>query len=57
MKKYLVVYEWVENGKNYVTGQDFNYLEEAYDFIDWIHKNLEETYIKLINVRAAKPIL
>lgn len=56
MKKYLVVYEWVEDGKPYVTGQDFNDLDKAYDFIDWIHENFEETYIKLIDVRAAKAI-
>lgn len=57
MKKYLVVYEWVEDGKKYITGQDFYSQTEAENFLAWMHENHEVIDSKLIDVMAAKAIL
>ena len=56
MKKYLVVYEWLEDGKKYITGQDFYSQTEAENFLAWMHENHEVTDSKLIDVMAAKAI-
>lgn len=57
MKKYLVVYEWLEDGTKYITGQDFYSKIEAEDFLIWINEHYEIVDSKFIDVMAAKTIL